>query len=150
MPPTSYGAAADRALDLWVKLARCGSSVSRFAARDIRRYGLTYAQFAVLEALYHLGPLPLRVIGQKLLVTSGNVTFVADQLVRSGLVERRPHKGDRRVVRACLTRRGRALMAKVFPQHAECMRRAAAALTPAEQRTLARLLKKWGLSTPQS
>src|SRR4051812_48996845 len=55
----SYGDEADRALDLWVALARCAASVSRVSARDIQRYGLTQAQFAVLEVLYHKGPLAL-------------------------------------------------------------------------------------------
>jgi len=140
----SYGESADRALDLWVALARCGASVSRVSARDIQRYGLTQAQFAVLEVLYHKGPLPLCSIGSKLLVTSGNVTYVADQLEKGSWLKRQRSEEDRRVILARLTPKGAALMDRCFPQHAERMRVAAASLSPREQAQLSRLLKKWG------
>lgn len=143
-PRRSYGAGADRALNLWVALARCNATVSRVSARDIARYGLTQAQFAVLEALYHKGPMPLCSIGEKLLVTSGNVTFVADQLEKSGLLVRQRSAQDRRVVIARLSARGRALIQRIFPQHAATIESAAGALSPREQGELARLLKKWG------
>lgn len=142
----SYGAEADRALDLWVALARCGASISRVSARDIQRYGLTQAQFAVLEVLYHKGPLPLCSISAKLLVTSGNVTYIADQLEKSALMKRQRSADDRRVTLARLTPKGEALMDRCFPLHAERMREAALALTGREQDLLAGLLKKWGRS----
>lgn len=140
----SYGATADRALNLWVALARCASTVSRVSARDIQRYGLTQPQFAVLEVLYHKGPLPLNTIGEKLLVTSGNITYVADQLEHAGYLRRDRSAEDRRVVLATLTPKGGALLDRCFPTHASHMAEAAGALTPREQDMLARLLKKWG------
>ena len=143
-PARSYGAPTDRALGLWVVLARCAASVHRVSARDIQRYGLTQPQFAVLEVLHHKGPLPLCAIGAKLLVTSGNVTYVADQLERAGYLRRERSATDRRVVRALLTSRGAALMARIFPDHAAAIARAVTALAPGEQVTLGRLLKKWG------
>ena len=144
VPPRSYGAATDRALRLWVDLARCAASVHRVSARDIQRYGLTQPQFAVLEVLYHKGSLPLRVIGEKLLVTGGNVTYVADQLEKGGYLRRERSASDRRVIHACLTAKGASLMARIFPRHARAIARAAAALSPREQAALARLLVKWG------
>jgi MarR family 2-MHQ and catechol resistance regulon transcriptional repressor len=142
--PRTYGPATDRALALWVALARCAASVHRVSARDIHRYGLTQPQFAVLEVLHHKGPLPLCTIGEKLLVTGGNVTYVADQLEKAGHLRRERSAEDRRVIRARLTAQGAALMARIFPGHASAIARAARALTPREQATLARLLKKWG------
>jgi MarR family 2-MHQ and catechol resistance regulon transcriptional repressor len=118
--------------------------VHRLSARDIQRYGLTRPQFAVLEVLHHRGPLPLCVVGEKLLVTSGNVTCVADQLERAGYLRRERSAADRRVVRARLTPQGAALMTRVFRMHAASIARAARWLTPREQLSLMRLLKKWG------
>jgi MarR family 2-MHQ and catechol resistance regulon transcriptional repressor len=143
-PARSYGAATDRALGLWVALARCVASVHRVSARDIQRHGLTQPQFAVLEVLHHKGPLPLCAIGEKLLVTSGNVTYVADQLEKAGYLRRERSATDRRVIHAQLTARGAALMGRIFPDHAAAIARAAALLGAGEQATLARLLKKWG------
>jgi len=144
VPKKSYGPDADRALDLWVALARCASSVSRVAARDIARYGLTQAQFAVLEVLYHKGPMALCSIGEKLLVTSGNITYVADQLEKAGLLKRQRSREDRRVIVARVTARGEALLDRHFPAHAECLRQAARLLGPRDRAELARLLKSWG------
>ena len=148
-PPRSvqrrtYGEDADRALNLLVVLARCSASVGRMSARDIQRYGLTQAQFCVLEVLHHRGAMPLCMIGEKLLVTGGNVTYVADQLEKAGLLKRQRTSEDRRVIMARLTSRGAALMEKCFPEHAEYIAEAAELLTPREQADLARLLKKWG------
>lgn len=140
----SYGAEADRALDLWVALARCAASVGRVSARDIQRYGLTSPQFAVLEVLHHKGPLPLCSIGEKLLVTSGNITFVADQLEKAGWLRRQRSTEDRRVTIARLTPKGEALMERCFPEHAAVIEAAARILSPRDQATLARLLKRWG------
>ncbi|MGE0353299.1 MAG: MarR family winged helix-turn-helix transcriptional regulator [Gemmatimonadales bacterium] len=132
------------ALRTWVALARCYASVARASDRLVRSYGLTPPQFALLEALYHLGRLPLSEIGQKLLVTSGNVTYVMDNLCQLGLVERERCDTDRRVVYARLTSRGEALIARTFPRHAEEITNLFAALSPAEQEALRGLLKKLG------
>jgi MarR family 2-MHQ and catechol resistance regulon transcriptional repressor len=140
----TYGAEADRALDLWVALARCAASVGRVSARDIQRYGLTSPQFAVLEVLHHKGPMPLCSIGEKLLVTSGNITFVADQLEKVGWLRRQRSAADRRVTIARLTPKGEALMERCFPEHAACIEDAARILSVKEQAALAKLLKKWG------
>ena len=142
----TYGVEADRALDLWVALARCASSVSRVSSRDIQRHGLTQAQFAVLDVLYHKGPMALCTIGAKLLVTGGNVTFVVNQLDKSGWIKRRRSPDDGRVIVARLSAKGQALMDRCFPVHAAAMADAASALAPREQARLARLLKKWGKS----
>ena len=140
----SYGVEADRALGLWVALARCAASVGRVSARDIQRYGLTSPQFAVLEVLHHKGPMPLCSIGEKLLVTSGNITFIVNQLEKTGWLRRRRSTQDRRVTIARLTPKGEALMERCFPEHAACIEQAAQLLTEKEQAALAKLLKKWG------
>ncbi|MEO8200387.1 MAG: MarR family transcriptional regulator [Gemmatimonadota bacterium] len=112
----------------------------------IRSYGLTTPQFALMEALYHLGRLPLSEIGQKLLVTSGNVTYVMDNLCELGLVVRERCADDRRVIYAKLTPKGEALIDKTFPRHAAEILELFSALSPEEQDTLRALLKKLGLS----
>ena len=98
----------------------------------------------MLEALYHRGSMALCSIGEKLLVTSGNITYVADQLEKAGLVKRQRSREDRRVIVAHLTGRGEALVGRHFPSHAECIRNAAQHLSPEDQGALARLLKRWG------
>ncbi len=138
-------AAEQRALRCWVALARCFSSVQRTAEQLAREDGLTLPQFALLEALYHVGPLPLSEIGQKLLVSSGNVTYVVDNLEAAGWVERERCDTDRRVVYARLTPRGKGLMDQAFPRHAQGIARRFAVLSAREQDELRALLRQLGL-----
>jgi MarR family 2-MHQ and catechol resistance regulon transcriptional repressor len=113
-------------------------------AAKVQEYELTVPQFGALEALYHIGPLSLGDLADKLLVTGGNVTFVMDRLEAQGLVTRYRSESDRRVVLARLTDSGRELVARVFPEHAEYIERLCRHLTPDEQDEMRRLLKRLG------
>jgi len=132
------------ALALWVALARCYSTYSKAIAMKVQEYDLTVPQFGTLEALYHLGPLSLGELADKLLVTGGNVTYVMDRLESRGLVSRYRSSEDRRVVQARLTPEGRDLVAGVFPGHAEYVEHLCRHLDSTEQEELRRLLKELG------
>jgi MarR family 2-MHQ and catechol resistance regulon transcriptional repressor len=134
----------ERALRLWIALARCYATFARAVSARIMEYGLTTPQFGVLEALYHLGPLPLGELAEKLLVTGGNITYVMDRLEEQGLVIRERSAQDRRVVRARLTEVGESLVAEFFPRHATAIADLASELDPDEQEGLRRLLKRLG------
>ena len=152
MPPQSLDQPAGRewtdeqgtALRLWVTLARCYATYSKAIAAKVQDYGLTTPQFGTLEALYHLGPLPLGELAEKLLVTGGNVTYVMDRLQDQGLVYRDRRPDDRRVIRARLTQEGRDLVADVFPGHASYVEHLARHLSVEEQTVLRTLLKTLG------
>ena len=139
----------ERSLRLWIALARCYSTYSKAISCKITEYGLTAPQFGVLEALYHLGPLPLGTLADKLLVTGGNVTYVMDRLEKQELVRRERSPQDRRVIQANLTAKGAALIADVFPGHAEFVERLSGNLESGEQEELRRLLKKLGVAIAQ-
>jgi MarR family 2-MHQ and catechol resistance regulon transcriptional repressor len=141
-----YGKKADLALSLWVKLARANSVVSRQTKIDIERYGLTAPQFAVLEALGHLGPMNMGTLCSKLLVTGGNVTVVIDNLEKADLVMRKQDTEDRRTVTVQLTSKGKEKFENIFPKHARFIADAMRMLTKDEQIEAARLLKKLGLA----
>ncbi|MGH7475272.1 MAG: MarR family winged helix-turn-helix transcriptional regulator [Longimicrobiales bacterium] len=135
--------AAD-ALKLWIVLSRATAALSERAREDVARHGLTLAEFAVLEALFHKGPLLLGEIQRKILVSSGGITYLVDRLESKGLVRRRPCEDDRRATWAELTADGDALMRRIFPEHALCIRDASLALTASEAKQAAALLKKLG------
>jgi MarR family 2-MHQ and catechol resistance regulon transcriptional repressor len=134
----------DTALRLWVTLARCYATYAKALASKIQDYGLTTPQFGTLEALYHLGPLSLGELAEKLLVTGGNVTYVMDRLEDQGLVYRYRRPDDRRVIQARLTQEGRELVAEVFPSHAAYIEHLSRHLSQDEQAGLAGLLKTLG------
>lgn len=134
----------DTALHMLVTLARCHATYSKAIAARVQEYGLTTPQFGTLEALYHLGPLSLGELAEKLLVTGGNVTYVMDRLEDQGLVYRFRRPDDRRVIQARLTQEGRDLVAEVFPGHASYVEHLARHLSEGEQQQLAELLKRLG------
>jgi MarR family 2-MHQ and catechol resistance regulon transcriptional repressor len=93
-PPRDWTEGQRRALGLWIALARCYSTYSKAVAAIVQERGLTLPQFGALEALYHLGPLSLGELADKLLVTGGNVTYVMDRLESQGLVARFRSRDD--------------------------------------------------------
>lgn len=134
----------EQALKLWVVLARAYQAVQGHAAADQERSELSEGEFAVLEVLYHKGPMLLVEVQRRVLVSSGGITYLVDRLVRKGLVERRPCAHDRRASYAALTAAGDELIGRIFPEHAEAIVHATAALSPAEKRQAIELLKKLG------
>ncbi len=132
------------ALSLWITLARCHATYAKAVAAKVQDYGLTTPQFGTLEALYHLGPLSLGELADKLLVTGGNVTYVMDRLEDQGLVYRYRQPEDRRVIQARLTPEGRELVADVFPGHASYVQHLSRHLSTEEQESLRSLLKALG------
>lgn len=134
----------EKALRLWIALARCYVTFSRAVACKVAEYDLTAPQFGVLEALYHLGPLSLGELAEKLLVTGGNVTYVMDRLEAQDLVARERSGDDRRVVRAHLTTKGRATIEGVFPGHVDFVTGLVEGLGSEDQDLLRDLLKRLG------
>lgn len=138
------GEETDRALKLWVVLSRAHAAVAAHSQADIARHGLTPAEFGILEALHHKGPMLLGEVQKKILVTSGGVTYLVDRLAAKGLVERQRCDRDRRAYYAALTPEGEALIREIFPRHAEAIRHAMGGLTEQEQDDAIRLMRTLG------
>jgi MarR family 2-MHQ and catechol resistance regulon transcriptional repressor len=135
-----------QALKLFVILARAFHAVQRHAEADTARHELSPGEFAILEVLYHKGPLLLGEVQRKILASSGGVTYLVDRLEREGLVERRACPTDRRARYAALTSKGAAAMERIFPAHAAALERALSGLDAAEQEQAIELLRKLGTS----
>ena len=140
----------ETALKLWVVLSRANAAVAGHSQDDIARHQLSPTAFASLEALYHKGRMLVGELQRKILISSGGITYVIDQLEAKGLVTRRPCEEDRRAIYAELTPAGRKLMDRIFPLHAAAMERAVAGLTRREQEEAIRLLRKLGHSAAAS
>lgn len=147
--PTHYqgSATAQRALDVFIKLSRAASAVEARINRHLAEFDLTVSQFGVLEALYHLGPLCQRDLGQKILKSSGNITMVIDNLAKRDLVRRERDKKDRRMVFVHLTDTGNALIGELFPKHVAIVEREISVLSDAEQDQFQDLCRKIGLAS---
>jgi MarR family 2-MHQ and catechol resistance regulon transcriptional repressor len=129
---------------VWLVFMKTFKALLPHAAGSIKRTGLGDSDFRVLEVLLHKGPLPVNTIGPKVWLTPGSISVAVDRLVKKGLVSRNDQADDRRVRRVELTPRGRALITRVFGEHAAAMEDVAGVLSKSERLILLRLLKKLG------
>jgi MarR family 2-MHQ and catechol resistance regulon transcriptional repressor len=145
MPTHFTGSRAERrTLDTFIKLTRCTNSLMARLAERHTIGDLTYSQFAVLETLYHLGPLTQGEVSQKILKSVSNMTTVIDNLERAGLVRRERDAKDRRVIHVHLTKTGKAKLDTVLPGHVSALVEEFSILSAKEQEVLGELCKKLG------
>jgi len=104
-------------LKIVIALARTYNQLFGQIEQHLRRFKLTTSEFGVLEFLYHKGEQPTQVIAEKILVTSGTVTYIIDKLSRKALVARRGCEEDKRVTYVSLTEAGWQLIDSVFKEH---------------------------------
>lgn len=131
-------------LYLLVVLSRAYNSVMAHSNRSIQSHGLNSTEFGVLDVLYHKGPQPLQKIGEKVLISSGNITYVVDKLQKKNLLVRRASAEDRRVIYAELTDEGTELFERIFSGHKEKIAYAVSGLTDEEKHQASILLRKLG------
>lgn len=132
------------ALRLWLRLLTCTQLIERQLRTALReQFDTTLPRFDLMAQLERV-PEGLRMseLSRRLMVTSGNVTGLTDQLVAEGLVERVAVEGDRRVWRVRLTEEGQRVFADMAHAHEQWVVQALEALTPGEIDTLHRLLGK--------
>ena len=140
----SHRAQQRLALSTYVKLMRAANSARSYASRSLSGANLTLTQFAVLEALYHLGPMSLSDIARKVLTTGGNLTMVVGNLEKRGLARRQSCPEDKRVLIVVLTAKGKTLLRDIFPRHAAAICEFLSVLSPEEQERLGDLCRKLG------
>lgn len=83
------------------------------------------------------------------MLTSSGTTKRLDKLEVAGLIAREPDPSDRRGTLIALTADGRRLIDALTPAHLDNERRILGALTEADQRRLADLLRKLQLGLPE-
>ena len=107
------------ALRLWLRLLTCTNLIEAAVRADLRRdFDVTLPRFDLMAQLFrHPDGLKMGELSQRLMVTGGNVTGIADQLTREGLVAREPDPADRRAWRISLTPSGRKVFARMAEQH---------------------------------
>jgi len=121
---------------------RSGSAVRNHMERAVLSdYDLSWVAFTVLWVLWIWGNQETGHIAAETGITKGTLTGVIKTLQGRKLLRRTPHLDDRRRVSISLTKAGERLIEEVFPQFNEHETLAVSALTHAEQRELARLLR---------
>jgi DNA-binding MarR family transcriptional regulator len=100
--------------DLLVALLQVQSLIERRSDAFFQPYGLTSAQFNILNLLaFHDGRMEQLTLVELLLVGKSSISVVLNRMVRDGLLKREEHPKDRRQVVLTLTAKGRALWRKI-------------------------------------
>jgi MarR family transcriptional regulator, 2-MHQ and catechol-resistance regulon repressor len=131
-------------LKLLVVLSKAYKTIMDRAVKDMKHYGLSPSEFMILEVLYNKGNIPLQQIGEKILVTSGSVTYNIDKLEKKKYLKRIPSAEDRRVIYAEITSAGRELFDRIFPEHRTVVQSIMSSLSLDQKKDAIDLLKKLG------
>ena len=134
----------DSSLKLFVVLAKAYRAIIEQAEMDIKSKGLNLTDFAVLELLFHRGKQPMQKIGDKILMTSGSITYIVNKLEKKGYLVREASPNDRRVTYASISDQGRELLNSIFPAQWEKLKTIMNGLNDEEKDTAIELLKKLG------
>jgi MarR family 2-MHQ and catechol resistance regulon transcriptional repressor len=137
-------------LKLFVVLSKAYKTIMDRAVKDMKQHGMSPSEFTVLEVLYSKGRFPMQQIGDKILVTSGSVTYNIDKLEKKGLLKRVLCEEDRRVIYAEITDAGTELFDRIFPDHAKMVDQLMSSLSLNEKLEATQLLKKLGKGVASS
>ena len=144
------------AYDLTLAVLATADALLRESQRLFRPYGLTAAQYNVLNVLAaRREGISQRELSDVLVVDRSNVTGLLDRMEKTGWVRRADDPADRRVYRVTLTPAGRRLWAKVTPRYLEVVAQVTQGMSAKEMAASTALLGKmaaaaseWTLKTP--
>jgi MarR family transcriptional regulator, 2-MHQ and catechol-resistance regulon repressor len=109
---------------------------------EMLNYKLSVTEFSVLEVLFLQGKQNIQQIGNRILISSGSMTYVIDKLEKRGLLSRNDCPEDRRIIHVTLTDDGFHLMKEIMPKHQELVDHIFHSLGDKEAETMVSLLKK--------
>ena len=117
---------------------------------EMAPFGLRPVDFSVLSLITHNAGITSRQLCTALGLLPPNLVGMINALEKRGLVERQPHPSDGRAMGLHLSAKGRKLMHDAEMTAARLEAEATAQLTPSENQTLIRLLKKIYLEKPSA
>ncbi|MEO7404926.1 MAG: MarR family transcriptional regulator [Burkholderiales bacterium] len=132
------------AVRLWLRLLGCTNTIERTLRAAFRRdFSSTLPRFDLMSQLARQ-PEGMRMgeLSRRLIVTSGNITGITDQLVAEALVTREAPADDRRAYIVRLTLAGQAAFERMAEAHATWVVDVFYGLSPQDRKQLQTLLGK--------
>jgi len=124
-------------------IARVTWGGARQLAAALAPFGLTLQQYFTLVAINRVGECTMGMLASQTHHSLGTMTGIVDRLVRQGLVARRSHATDRRVVLVQLTTDGMETLAHVEDMRQEQLDSALTKMGEPQARNLIRLLGQY-------
>ncbi len=131
-------------IKLWLRLLTCSSLIETELRGALREnFQTTLPRFDFLAQLERVPEgLTMGALSQRMMVSGGNVSGIATQLVKEGLVDRSPVPDNRRTFIVKLTPKGRRTFRKMAEQHEEWIIGMLGHLDPEEVEQLMTLLAR--------
>jgi DNA-binding MarR family transcriptional regulator len=106
-------------LKLWLRLLTCSSLIETELRGALREtFNTTLPRFDFLAQLERVPDgLTMGALSQRMMVSGGNVSGIATQLVKEGLVDRSPVPDNRRTFIVKLTPKGKRTFRKMAEEH---------------------------------
>ncbi len=106
-------------LKLWLRMLACTTQIEAEIRRRLRlHFDISLPRFDYMAQLFrHRGGVKMSQLSRQLMVTTGNVTGLTDELERDGLVQREADPTDRRAWRVNLTPKGRHSFEAMATEH---------------------------------
>ena len=106
-------------LKLWLRMLACTTQIEAEIRRRLRvHFDISLARFDYMAQLFrHRDGVKMNLLSKQLMVTTGNVTGLTDELQREGLVQRENDPLDRRAWRVRLTPKGKRLFESMATEH---------------------------------
>jgi DNA-binding MarR family transcriptional regulator len=128
--------------EFWTAFWTTKRAMKEAADAAYRRHGVRDGQQFILRCLWEEDGLAPGQVARRLALATPTVTKMASRMEAAGLLARVPHPSDGRLVRLCLTDRGRALKAAIDEESARLTARALKTLDAGEQAQVVRFLNE--------
>jgi DNA-binding MarR family transcriptional regulator len=140
------------ALKIWLRMLTCANLIEADIRSGLRiDFDSTLPRFDLLAQLERQPEgLLMKELSNRLMVTSGNVTALADQLESEGFIERTAVPNDRRATKIKLTTLGLTKFHQMAAVHEQWVAKMFSALNRSEQEQLHALLAKLKTSLAQT
>ena len=132
--------ALDAHLGYWLRMV--SNAVSHSFARKVEREGVTVAEWVVLRVLYDAGRVAPSRLAEKMGMTKGAVSKLADRLLEKSLIERCANPDDKRAHTLALKPSGRELVPRLAALADRNDAEFFAALPSDQRRRLAQILQE--------
>lgn len=130
-------------LGYWLRMV--SNAVSHSFARKVESEGVTVAEWVFLRVLYDVDRIAPSLLAERMGMTKGAISKLADRLLEKDLIKREANREDRRAHMLALTSMGRALVPRLAELADANDATFFGALTPDERIGLEKLLRKIAL-----
>jgi DNA-binding MarR family transcriptional regulator len=127
-------------LGYWLRMV--SNAVSRRFAREVEAEGVTVAEWVFLRAMYDCDAIGPSQLAERMAMTRGAISKLAERLVEKDFVERQPNPDDGRAHTLALKPAGKAIVPRLAALADENDAAFFAELTPAERGQLQQMLER--------